>query len=584
MHTRYINFLFILVFSLQYLFISGQGKSQQDSIVYYLNEYADGNIGDTSLVKKIVMTDESFDPSLLINESYLKAMSRIRANVPIDKYYFIFYYFLGNACYSSSNDIEYNYTIDYGLTFIDEFKNSNRNQHQNFLFLKGFRDLRVPYRNSPRIYEGIELYSNLASLFQDKKDSAALSITYNVLASFYNTIGLLDKAVYFQLKSIDYLDEIIYPIDTSIFGYGAPPNIGLMGKINRKSVLGKYLIDFGKYTEGLDQLNQITSLLKREAIDVRMAESSFRYVQMARAHIGLASDSLNYYLDLMREEIKHRTEIFVYAHYYMEKANGFYTTGNLDSAETNIIRCKKIITDNNLRLTNIMGSLTPEYYHALIRIKQNNLMDAIEGIKSESSKVLELNLRQEYLLETKLLAELYTLNKDFPNATKAYEIYTAFQNNLIEEERKNRTISFEIEKRISENEKAVLLLENEKQYNKKKQYYLLGILGMAFILVLGLFARNRFRHKINQKLISKNQEIESTLNKLQATQSQLIQSEKMASLGELTAGIAHEIQNPLNFVNNFSEINTELIDELNEAATKGNLDEVIALGKEYQRE
>jgi signal transduction histidine kinase len=76
--------------------------------------------------------------------------------------------------------------------------------------------------------------------------------------------------------------------------------------------------------------------------------------------------------------------------------------------------------------------------------------------------------------------------------------------------------------------------------------------------------------------------LEQAHETLKATQSQLIYSEKMASLGELTAGIAHEIQNPLNFVNNFSEVNDELIKELKAEADKGNLDQVKTIAGDIE--
>ncbi|MEK7227008.1 MAG: ATP-binding protein [Bacteroidota bacterium] len=72
-------------------------------------------------------------------------------------------------------------------------------------------------------------------------------------------------------------------------------------------------------------------------------------------------------------------------------------------------------------------------------------------------------------------------------------------------------------------------------------------------------------------------ELRQSLEELKTTQTQLIQSEKMASLGELTAGIAHEIQNPLNFVNNFSDLNAELLDELKQELEAGNKEEVFKI-------
>jgi two-component system, NtrC family, sensor kinase len=234
-----------------------------------------------------------------------------------------------------------------------------------------------------------------------------------------------------------------------------------------------------------------------------------------------------------------------------EQALLFYKKG---IAEANIDNDLRNLTMNNLFLAKL-------YYE--MKQPDSAMKYTRNAIQSGEAVSFTKGLYDASLL----MSELYQSRKQYDSA------YAYLSRAMVEKD------SLMGAGRLQELQK-IILSEQERQRqdtaeriakeNAQKQYALIAGIVIFLIIASILYRSNRRNKRTNERL-------ESTLANLQSTQSQLIQSEKMASLGELTAGIAHEIQNPLNFVNNFSDVSIELLDEMKTELANGDQEEASAI-------
>ena len=418
-----------------------------------------------------------------------------------------------------------------------------------------------------------------------KDDRSRIHAQINLCSNY--RLGNTDSSVYYGQLALSSAQKINYPEGEILALSFMSITLGQVGNLsgalemafkalqiaksnNREELtsptlnsIGEIYIVLKDYPKALDYLQRQLKLYDKRKID-----EGFGYALYDIGNVYEETDQLDsakYYelqaLEFFRKI--NREEPFV----YKTLGNIEMKSGNPAMALSYYQQSLQIAIQNNEHRASATAYNKIASFYKLVNQPDSGIYYARKGLEEA-----ELISHKKTKLEAATLLSEFYEQKDAKESLRYLKIANTYEDSLFSTGN-IQTIQALVDKE-AEHQKEIEAAKTKYQ-DQLKQYAFIAGLGILLLIASILYINNRQKQKANKIL-------EATLTNLRATQSQLIQSEKMASLGELTAGIAHEIQNPLNFVNNFSEINTELVDELQQELKAGKTEEAISISNDIK--